>query len=326
MLKTLIIGCGNVAGGYDLRAPRHEVWTHAKAYQLTPGVELAGVVDVSPKQAREFARTWKVPYHGTHVRDAVLKLQPDLVSLCSPTPTHAPFIAELVRLGVRGILCEKPLSYSRREAVAALRLCRKQGIVFAVNYQRNWDLRLRALGQALRNGEYGKVHLVRVLYSKGLIHNGSHFISLLQSWFGSLVVDDILAVRKGAGKDLYVDFTASSKVVPRLIFQNIPEDAYVLNEVELFCGKGRLELRRGALDIRWTGKTANPLLPADGMLATKTSKLRGTLPRAMLEVIRNVTATMRGEETLVSDPENALETLRLCEQVRSLSQKIKSYA
>lgn len=325
MFKALIIGCGNVAGGYDLRAPRQEVWSHAKAYQLTPGMELAGVVDVSAARAREFARTWKVPYHGTSVQTALQKVKPDLVSVCTPTPTHVPLIRELATSGIRGILCEKPLSYSRPQALSAMRLCQKRGVLLAVNYQRNWDIRLSTLGQELQEGKYGKVHLVRVLYSKGLIHNGSHFISLLHSWFGPLRVDAILAARKGTGGDFYADFTATAPSVPRLIFQNLPESAYVLNEVEIFCDTGRLELRRGALDIRWTGKTHNPLLPQDGMLSTRTTKLRGTLPRAMLEVVRNVTATMRGEETLRCGVENALETLEFCEQVRASSRKFKPY-
>lgn len=286
---------------------------------------MAGAVDASPARAREFARVWKVPYHGTNVRTALQKVKPDLVSLCTPTPTHVSLIQELATAGIRGILCEKPLSYSRQRALTAVRLCRKRGVLLAVNYQRNWDIRLSMLGQQLREEKYGKVHLVRVLYSKGLIHNGSHFISLLQTWFGPLQLDAILTTRKGAGQDLYVDFTARSPLVPRLIFQNLPESAYVLNEVEIFCDSGRLEMRSGALDIRWTGKTHNPLLPQDGMLSTKTTKLRGTLTRAMLEVVRNVTASLRGEESLQCDVENALETLKFCEQIRSSARKFKPY-
>lgn len=31
-LQATIIGCGNVAGGYDAGKTCREVWTHAKAY------------------------------------------------------------------------------------------------------------------------------------------------------------------------------------------------------------------------------------------------------------------------------------------------------
>ena len=70
-LKALIIGCGNIAGGYDLRGSKREVWTHAKAYQQNPGIDLIGVIDSSAQVARKFARTWDVPYSGTQLIPAL---------------------------------------------------------------------------------------------------------------------------------------------------------------------------------------------------------------------------------------------------------------
>ena len=44
-LQAAIIGCGNVAGGYDAGKTSREVWTHAKAYRKTAGVSLAAACD-----------------------------------------------------------------------------------------------------------------------------------------------------------------------------------------------------------------------------------------------------------------------------------------
>ncbi|MBV8214532.1 MAG: Gfo/Idh/MocA family oxidoreductase [Verrucomicrobia bacterium] len=324
-IKALIIGCGNIAGGYDLRGRKHEVWSHVKAYSLTRGVDLVGVIDTSAHVASKFAKIWGAPFSGTELVPALRKLNPDLVSICSPTETHVPIIKTLCRFGIGGILCEKPLSYDLRQAEQAIEICQKKGILLAVNYQRNWDRQLNRLGQAMREGEFGAIELIRVLYSKGLIHNGSHFVSLLEHWFENLRMQQLLAVRSSSRKDLQADFTATCSGATRIIFQNIPESAYILNEVECFCEQGRLELRRDGLDVLWTERHQDALLPQDRALSGSSKRLPVTLHRAMLEVTKNMVATLRGKEKLKSDAARALQTLRFCVGVRSLGRNWRKY-
>ena len=321
ILRALIIGCGNIAGGYDLRASEREVWTHAKAYQLTRGVELVGVIDSSGKIAREFAKTWEVPFSGDELVSALKETKPDIVSICSPTNTHVPLIESLCRAGIGGILCEKPIAYDIRSGERAVELCEKTGVLLAINYQRNWDRCLNRLGRAINQREYGRTELIRVLYSKGLIHNGSHFVSLLSRWFGDLEIEEILHPVDTGPDDVIADFTATSPNARRILFQNFPEQTYVLNEVEVLFEHGRLELRRGGLDAFWTDLHYDPLLPNDTALAVKSRRLPVSLPRAMLEVIRNFTAALRGTERLQSDARSALHALRFCAEVRTLSRQ-----
>ncbi len=325
MLKALIIGCGNVAGGYDLLGAEREVWTHAKAYQLTPGVDLVGVIDSSAARARKFAKTWRVPFAGTDLTQALKATNPDFVSICSPTATHAPLIRELCRAGIAGILCEKPIAYDVRAAEQAVELCEKESVLLAVNYQRNWDRQSNKLRDAIRQGTFGRTELIRVLYSKGLIHSGSHFVSLLSRWFGDVKIERILSTLTCDRDDVRADFTASCPATRRFIFQQVSEKTYVVNEIEILFERGRLELRRGGLDILWTDRHHDPLLPEDSALAERSKRLPVSLPRAMLEVVRNFTATLQGKETLQSEPREALQTLRACARVRTLSHKLRNH-
>jgi len=320
VLKALIIGCGNVAGGYDLLGAEREVWTHAKAYQLTPGVELVGVVDSHARVARAFAATWNVPFSTTNLEIALRKTKPDVVSICSPTNTHVLIIKELCRAGVRAILCEKPIAYDLRAAEEVVELCEKQGVLLGINYQRDWDKQSNRLRDAIRQGEFGRTELIRVFYSKGLVHSGSHFVSLLNRWFGDLKVKRMLSTFASDREEVKADFTATCPATNRIIFQSIPEQTYVLNEVEILFERGRLELKQGGLDVRWTDRHYDPLLPKDIALAQKSKRLPISLPRAMLEVLRNFTATVRGTEKLQSAPRAALQTLRFCARVRTLAQ------
>jgi predicted dehydrogenase len=317
MLRALIVGCGNVAGGYDLLGAKREVWTHAKAYKLTPGVEIVGAVDSDSARAHQFVKAWRIPYSGTELSRAIKETKPDLVSICSPTETHVPLIRQLCRARVRAILCEKPIAYDFGPAELAVELCEREGVLLAINYQRNWDRCLNRLEKAIRQGKLGRPELIRVLYSKGLIHNGSHFVSLLSRWFGDLEIDKILSARAHGRKDVNADFTATNPGMSRIIFQSIPEQTCVLNEMEILFERGRLELRRGGLDVLWTDAEHNPLLPNDIALAEKPKHLPVSLPRAMLQVIRNFASAARGNEKLQSDARAALRTLRFCVGVRN---------
>jgi predicted dehydrogenase len=318
-LRALIVGGGNIAGGYDLRGAKNEVWTHAKAYQLTSGIELVGVIDADARVARAFAATWNIPFSGTDLERALRKTQPDIVSICSPTSTHVPLIKTLCQAGVGAILCEKPIAYELRAAEQAVALCTKKGVLLGINYQRNWDRQSNRLKEAISTGQYGGIELIRVLYSKGLVHNGSHFVSLLNRWFGDLEVQRLLAIHLCDRNDVRADFTATCPLAKRIIFQNIPERTYNLNELEVLFERGRLELKNGGLEVFWTDRHHDPLLPNDVTLADKSRRLPVSLPRAMLEVIRNFTNAIRGKEKLLSDPEAALRALRFCVAVRKLA-------
>jgi predicted dehydrogenase len=321
VLRALIVGCGDVAGGYDLRGAKQEVWTHAKAYKLTPGVKLVGAVDSVATAARKFAETWGVPFSGSELNRALEKVKPDVVSICSPTETHVPVIKALCDAGVTAILCEKPIAYDLQEAEDAVEVCKKKGILLAINYQRNWDQQSNRLKESIHAGAFGQIELIRVLYSKGLLHNGSHFVSLLNRWFGDLEVGRMLFTHLCDRNDVRADFTATCPATKRVIFQNIPERIYNLNELEVLFEGGRLELKNGGLDVSWTDRYHDPLLPNDVTLAEKSKRLPVSLPRAMLEVVRNFANAVRGKEKLLSNPEAALGALRFCIAVRTLAKK-----
>ena len=101
-MKTIaLVGCGRISR------------RHIEAIQATEGVEIAAVCDILPERARKCAEELSVPW-TTDFR----KLPPvDFAAVLTPSgnhPEHAAAIAEST--GVGGILCEKPISLTMREA------------------------------------------------------------------------------------------------------------------------------------------------------------------------------------------------------------------
>ena len=91
MLSVLIIGCGNIAGGFDRgRDPAEYPFTHAGAYRKHGGFQLAACVEPDAEKRDAFMRDWDVPLGFASVTAALsIGLVCDVVSVCSPTVCHA---------------------------------------------------------------------------------------------------------------------------------------------------------------------------------------------------------------------------------------------
>jgi predicted dehydrogenase len=169
--------------------------------------------------------------------------RPDVVSICTPDETHADLVAAaLVAPGVRGVLAEKPLATDLANAEGLVQLARVQGVVLAVNYSRRYAPPLARLAAAVRGGEFGNARLLRGVYGKGTLHNGSHWFDLARFLAGEVVAvraDDRLH-EGGPDPSLDVRLTFASGAVGDLIAW--PANEYSAFELDLLGSRGRARL------------------------------------------------------------------------------------
>jgi UDP-N-acetyl-2-amino-2-deoxyglucuronate dehydrogenase len=101
-MRVGIVGCGNIAAN------------HVIAFRGA-GVEIAGCADVDAGRAAAFARRHEIPAAVGSV-GALLDLCVDVVSVCTPHPTHEAVVTAAAARGVH-VVCESPSrSISRRPA------------------------------------------------------------------------------------------------------------------------------------------------------------------------------------------------------------------
>src|SRR5678816_1243402 len=110
MLKVAIIGCGNIAGGYDKHSRPNDFYTHVKAYKANKNCRVTAVFDTDPQAVKNFTSTWKIDKGYTNLSQMLEESKPDVVSICSPNQFHCEQIRLCVDAGVKTILCEKPIS------------------------------------------------------------------------------------------------------------------------------------------------------------------------------------------------------------------------
>ena len=313
ILRAAIIGCGQIAGGYDRETAPDAVYTHAKAYRLQSGTSLVAVADLDAGRAREFSAQWGNPVAYTDVSRMLAAESPDIVSICTPDDTHAAVLELCLDCpSLKAVWCEKPLTTDIVKAEQIVSAYSKRGIVLAVNYQRRWQPQMLRIKNALQRRDLGEVQKAVVYYSKGICHNGSHAIDLLLDWFGP---PGSFQVRGS-----HVDFAADDPTVDALLqFGDIPvyligvdERAYSLFEIQILGTLGRVNVRSSGREVEWYRVQADAQFGDHRALCLQDNWIKTDPERAMAHVLQDMIKAVVTGQSVLSNGESALATLRVC--------------
>jgi predicted dehydrogenase len=321
MLDVLIIGCGNIAGGFD--AARHgtsKPFTHAGAYHAHGGYHIAACVEPDEGRRTAFQQHWGVTQAFANIEEAYEnRSRYDVISICSPTFRHADDLRTALALKPALVFCEKPMTASIEESLDLARRYREAGIPLMVNYTRRWDERVRMLAAELSRGEWGHIRAASGIYNKGLYNNGSHMLDLLTLLLGPMKV-----VAAGAGNaDMWEDdpsipaILLSDSGVPITLNCGHAAD-YSLFELELVTERGTVKMENGGLN--WQTRLAGPSPTFSGYKALGEPQHQvGTLGGAALAAVYEIASILAagGQPSCTAD--EAVTVQDLCEAIRAAS-------
>ncbi|MGW9405220.1 Gfo/Idh/MocA family protein [Arthrobacter sp. NPDC055585] len=141
-LQVGIVGCGNISRN------------HLSAFAAIEGTEVVGVCDVDIARARQTAEAWQIP-HAVDSAAALLDLKLDIISVCTPHPTHEAVVLQAAAAGVH-VLCEKPIAVDLRAARNMVEACESHGVALGVLFQRRFWPAAAALRAAIDDGTLGQ--------------------------------------------------------------------------------------------------------------------------------------------------------------------------
>lgn len=189
-LRVGIAGCGAVSRN------------HLEAFRALDDLEIVGVCDIDPDRARDTAAAWGIPAAVDTVHE-LLGLDLDIVSVCTPHPTHEAVVLQAAAAGVH-VLCEKPIAAGLGSAVRMVEACDDAGVTLGVLFQRRFWPAAQRIRAAIDDGTLGRpvmgqcsvmLHREPEYYSRDswrgtwandgggvLMTQAIHYIDLLQ-WF-----------------------------------------------------------------------------------------------------------------------------------------------
>ena len=173
-LRAAVVGVGHLG--------RH----HARILATIEGARLEAVVDVNEPRAREIAAA-----HGARALTSARALvgQVDLVSIATPTETHAEIASLFLEHGIP-VLVEKPLARSVAEADAIIGAAARSGATLAVGHTERFNPAVLAARPAVHNPGFVEVHRLGTFPERSLdidvvfdlmIHDLDLVLSIVQS-------------------------------------------------------------------------------------------------------------------------------------------------
>lgn len=287
--RVLVVGAGRIGAFFDSPKSRR-VLTHAHAYRNHSLCDLVGFVDQEYSQAVRAAKVW-----GGHafqsIRDAFCTGPIDIVSVSASTPSHAAIMMELAKTPVRGILLEKPIALTVKEANLILRAYARKETAVVVNYTRRFLKEFQAIRTSIQNGLYGAFVAAHCYYSGGLLNNGSHFLDLLHFFFGEMVGGHVVLAQRGTTSDPRCNVVVKMRNGRCAYLISADQQSYSIFDMEFIFERRKIVIHDSAHRIDEYLVRADPLWKGYFRLQKKQS-LRFDYSQAMTNALCDIIASI----------------------------------
>jgi predicted dehydrogenase len=170
-MRIGIVGCGNIAAN------------HVAGFRAARGAEVVACCDVDAQRAAAFAARHGVPTSVGSV-EALLDLGVDVVSVCTPHPTHEAVVTAAAARGVH-VLCEKPIAVDLTSAGRMTAACQAAGVTLGVLFQRRFWPAAQRIRAAIDDGTLGTPFLG---HASVLLHRDTSYYTA-DPWRGTWATD-----------------------------------------------------------------------------------------------------------------------------------------
>lgn len=141
-----IIGCAGIGN------------THASSVRSATGARLVACADLDANAASTFADEHDVGAQYTDVATMISDADLDLVSVCTPSGTHADVVTEAARAGAH-VLCEKPLDVYADRMDEMIANCAESGVKLGGVFQKRFAPASQLAKSAVEDGDLGDLIL-----------------------------------------------------------------------------------------------------------------------------------------------------------------------
>lgn len=316
--SAAIIGCGAIGSEMDESGHPLGNQTHAGAYSAADRIDLVAVCDADIGRAALCAQRRRVSKHYSDYSRMLLECSPDVVSVAVPTSIHDRVMRDvLTKTGAQLILCEKPIAENGAKAAELVSLAENRGCTLLVNYSRHYLPAMEKVGRNIREGKIGTIRLVNTLYTKSLLHNGTHLLDLLRWWFGGLEIIDSRRSFWDTEQCGAVDVVLKSKEKFPIYLHALDAADYSVFELEIIGSAGRISITDGGNKVTVRGVEEHTLFAGFQDFEHKPKVLNDCFNNMMSYVVDVALDALEGNKTAIGRccfGGNGVETLLLAEE------------
>ncbi|MCS6860221.1 MAG: Gfo/Idh/MocA family oxidoreductase [Abditibacteriales bacterium] len=172
--RVALIGLGNIARAHLCGYLSAE---NADRVEVVAGADIS---EEARQRFAEFGRTY------ADYRELLERERPDVVSICTWPSLHPEMVESAAAVGVKGILCEKPMAVDLGGADRMVSAARAAHAVLVVGHQRRLLPRYTRAREMIARGDIGEVVQVSAICAGDLLSDGTHAVDLLRFLTGDV--------------------------------------------------------------------------------------------------------------------------------------------
>lgn len=290
------------------------ILTHAHGYKACEGFEIVGFVDPNLDKAEAASARW-----GGAAFESIAKLfetqSVDVISVCLPDELHYATLMALAEKPAKFIFLEKPAVRTPAEADEVRTLYGELPVRVQVNYTRRFVPEIRRIRETIRSGGYGKFLTGTGYYGKGLLHNGSHMVDLLQFLVGEVgSVSKISEITDFYEHDPSVSALLTMHSGGYFYLCHIDSRKFHIFELDLTFENKRIRICELGTIIEEYSVGDDRLFEGYRTL-NKDAEFPTQHSKAMYHAIANIRNNLDRNEPLVCTLEESLETVKTCSRI-----------
>jgi len=214
--NVVVIGCGSIGAmkSDNIDYPGSpNILTHANAVKRHPRTELLALIDTDKEKAKKAFIKWNpktVAGSFNLLKQSGYEV-PDIAIIAVPTETHYEILHQIYINNVNKmpklIIAEKPFCSELNQARSIAESYSDLGIPIVIDYIRRYAQGYKDIKKQIDFGAFGKTLNCRVLYTRGMKHEGCHALDLMRYFFGEcnrIATNEIYdCLFTGEGKNLF---------------------------------------------------------------------------------------------------------------------------
>lgn len=312
-----VIGLGAIGMGYDFHED-NKILTHVRAILSHPCFELLCAVDPCQLHRINFQKRYSINAYET-INDIPADLHIDVFAVCTPTHLHLESIAEILdRFSPLALLCEKPIFNNYDQAnLFFSELKNSSSVKIYVNYIRRSDCSARVISQLIQKEDNNFLVKGSCYYTKGALNNASHFLNLLESWFGPVKLQPLSSFYSCEVEgDFNIDFVANFDNAT-VVFHSGIESTYSLYQFQLYFSSGILSYTNGGADIFYLPREYIASCPRPFLKPWQ--RINSDLTNYQYHVYEELLNALNGRPSWLSTQSDALATLNALSSLKNHS-------
>ncbi len=316
--KVILLSAGSIGATKDdeFDNPDSEnILTHANACYRHKRAELIGIVDPDIRKATAAATKWSTKAYTSLSQ---IDDEADIVICATPTDRHLATLLEALQYRPKIVIAEKPFCTNIHEATIVHNEYKRAGVPIAVDYIRRYAPRINELKNQIEENIHGKIHNVKLTYTRGIFHEACHFIDLCRYLFGEFKYGGILDF----GNDIK-DNSPELTVSAFLLFEKCnrvfmcPADGrdYCVFDIDITTEKGRISLPESGTFIENYDLEPSKYGSYKQLSKNKTHSWLTGLYQSLYYLIDNAVGYLDGKEDLICTSDDAIAVHRIYDEL-----------